>query len=326
MNRSFIATIFALSFFLWLAPASAHEIKPGYLEISETTQYSYDVVWKSPLIRGRPLPVEPGFPEICERMDNRARSSVAGALVVTATLQCQASLSGQRIEFNGLDATLTDVLVRVRSLDGALQALRATPDAPSVVVAIDASTRSIAGTYFALGVEHILLGIDHLLFVFALVLLIRTVRRLIETITAFTLAHSITLIAASLGWVHLPSRPVEAVIALSIVFLAHEIISRESGTLRTTERWPWMIAFVFGLLHGFGFAGALAEIGLPKNDVPVALLTFNLGVEAGQLVFLTGVLVVLALINRSGLRQRFDSLASYAIGITASVWLFERLI
>lgn len=326
MTRFFLASVLLLIVFIGHVSVSAHEIRPGYLEISETTPNTYEVVWKSPLIAGRPLAVKPGFPESCDQVESPGRVSTSGALVSKSTLTCTEPLSGQRIDLNGLDATLTDVLIRIRSANGELQALRATPDAPSILIATDASSGGIAKTYFVLGVEHILLGIDHLLFVFALVLIIRTVRRLVQTITAFTLAHSLTLIAASLGWVRLPSRPVEAVIALSIVFLAHEIISRKPGTLRQTERWPWLIAFVFGLLHGFGFAGALAEIGLPKNDVPVALLTFNLGVEAGQLLFLAGVLVVLALINRSGLRRRFDTVASYAIGITASVWLFERII
>ena len=217
------------------------------------------------------------------------------------------------------------MLVRLQSADGTLQAVRATPDEPMVELAEAPTRRSVASTYFLLGVEHILGGIDHLLFVLALVLLITSVRRLVETITAFTVAHSLTLVGASLGWVSLPTSPVEAVIALSIVFLANEIACKRKGTTRLSQRRPWVVAFAFGLLHGFGFAGALSEIGLPEGEIPMALLTFNLGVEAGQLVFLAAVLAVLAIISRLRVREPIDAFASYAIGITASVWLVERI-
>ncbi len=308
------------------APASAHELRPGYLEITETTPGAYDVVWKAPIRMGRPLAVEPRFPEDCDTSDRSELTNERAALISRSSLSCETPLQGRRIQLAGLDATLTDVLVRLRSADGTLQAVRATPDEPMVELAEAPTRRNVARTYFLLGVEHILGGIDHLLFVLALVLLITSVRRLIETITAFTLAHSFTLIGASLGWVTLPTSPVEAVIALSIVFLANEIACKRRGTTRLSQRRPWIVAFAFGLLHGFGFAGALAEIGLPEGEIPMALLTFNLGVEAGQLIFLAGVLMVLAVIARLRLREPIDTFASYAIGITASVWLVERVV
>ncbi|MCP4300987.1 MAG: HupE/UreJ family protein [Gammaproteobacteria bacterium] len=308
------------------APASAHELRPGYLEITETTPGAYDVVWKAPIRMGRPLAVEPRFPEDCDTSDRSELTNERAALISRSSLSCETPLQGRRIQLAGLDATLTDVLVRLRSADGTLQAVRATPDEPMVELAEAPTRRNVARTYFLLGVEHILGGIDHLLFVLALVLLITSVRRLIETITAFTLAHSFTLIGASLGWVTLPTSPVEAVIALSIVFLANEIACKRRGTTRLSQRRPWIVAFAFGLLHGFGFAGALAEIGLPEGEIPMALLTFNLGVETGQLIFLAGVLMVLAVIARLRLREPIDTFASYAIGITASVWLVERVV
>ncbi len=335
-NTVSLSTCFAISRTRFVIPvllllfiqisSQAHEVRPGYLDVNETGINQHHVTWKVPSIGGRPLPVEPRFPTHCEVMQAAERQSLDRSVVSKATVLCQSSLAGATIEFAGLDATLTDVLVRVSLLDGELQALRATPDNPVVTVAVAGAARSVAETYFVLGVEHILLGIDHLLFVFALVLIIKTTRRLVATITAFTLAHSITLVSASLGWVNLPGRPVEAVIALSIVFLASEIANRQEGVPSQTERRPWIVAFLFGLLHGFGFAGALTEIGLPNQDVPTALLTFNLGVEAGQLLFLGVVLALLGLIKKTGLRDKFDTLASYVIGTTASFWLIERLV
>lgn len=325
MNRR-LSPLVALCLLAVLTPVEAHELRPGYLEISETMPAVYDVVWKAPILVGRPLAVEPVFPEDCTTSGHGERANEAGALISSTTLSCDTPLQGHRIELKGLDATLTDVLVRVKSADGTMQALRATPDAPMIELPADVSIRNVAWTYFVLGVEHILGGIDHLLFVLALVLLITSVRRLIETITAFTIAHSITLIGASLGWVSLPASPVEAVIALSIVFLANEVACKQRGTTRLSQRRPWIVAFAFGLLHGFGFAGALAEIGLPEGEIPMALFTFNLGVEAGQLAFLAAVLVVLGVIARLRLREWLDAYASYAIGITASVWLIERVV
>ncbi len=326
MRRAWQLLVVAACLLLTLSYASAHELRPGYLEVLETAASEYRVRWKAPVSKGRPLAVEPGFPSTCETHGGASRSSAGGMLSSEGTLRCERSLAGRRIDLKGLDATLTDVLVRVISSDGRSQTLRATPDAPIVQWPAELSTRGVMRTYFVLGVEHILSGWDHLLFVLALVLLISGVRRLIETITAFTLAHSITLLAASLGWVTLPSAPVEAVIALSIVFLANEVANKRRGVRRMSQRRPWVVAFVFGLLHGFGFAGALASIGLPRNDIPVALLSFNLGVEAGQLMFLAGVLLVLGLLTRLNWRQAFDRLASYGIGITASFWLLQRVI
>ena len=195
----------------------------------------------------------------------------------------------------GLAATMTDVLVRIENLDGTTQVTRVTPSSPSFVVSAAPGALEVCRTYLVLGVEHILFGVDHLLFVLALLILVKGWRKLVGTITAFTVAHSITLAAATLGFVHVPSKPVEATIALSIVFVACEIVHRRSGRTGLTEAWPWVIAFTFGLLHGLGFAGALREVGLPQNAIPLALLFFNVGVELGQLLFIGLVMAVIAL-------------------------------
>ena len=245
---------------------------------------------------------------------------------------CAGGLSGARIIIHGLEATRTDVLVRYRDPDGATLSERLTPDRTGVVLPSRPGQVGILASYFGLGFEHILEGWDHLLFVFALLLLIRDRWRLIEAITAFTVAHSITLAAATLGWVSVPSRPVEATIALSIVFLASELVRITPDEPRLSERFPWLITFSFGLLHGFGFAGALTEIGLPAGEVPLALLAFNLGVEAGQLGFIA---VVLALgwlgraipkVKRALLHAATRTGAASLIGCAAGYWLLERVI
>ena len=202
------------------------------------------------------------------------------------------------------------------------------PAEPQFVVKGSTSAAAVAWSYLVLGVEHILGGIDHLLFVLALLLIVRGGKRIFVTITAFTLAHSITLVAATLGWVHVPGPPVEAMIALSIVFVAAEIVRGLRGKPGLTARAPWVVAFSFGLLHGFGFAGALAEVGLPQKAIPIALLTFNVGVELGQLIFVAAVLLV-ALVAGSACRCRgargCRTLVPYAIGAVAMFWVVERV-
>jgi hydrogenase/urease accessory protein HupE len=193
----------------------------------------------------------------------------------------------------------------------------------------------VAATYLRLGVEHILFGFDHLLFVLALVVLVREWRRVAVTVTAFTVAHSITLAAATLGFVNVPGPPVEATIALSIMLVSVEILNARRGKPSVTTRLPWLVAFSFGLLHGFGFAGALAEVGLPQHAIPVALLFFNVGVEVGQLIFVAAVLSLIRLLLHAASQllepalvqrtfDRLDVTVAYAIGIVAAYWLVER--
>ena len=222
---------------------------------------------------------------------------------------------------------MTDVLVRVENLDDTTQVTRVTPSSPSFVVAATPSALEVTRTYLVLGVEHILFGIDHLLFVLALLILVKGWRKLVGTITAFTIAHSITLAAATLGFVHVPGKPVEATIALSIVFVACEIVHRCQGRSGLTETWPWVIAFSFGLLHGLGFASALREVGLPQNAIPLALLFFNIGVEVGQLLFISVVLAVVALVRRIQIQvpRCAELIPPYAIGSIAMFWVIQRI-
>jgi hypothetical protein len=223
------------------------------------------------------------------------------------------------------------VLARLVRLDGTVQLERILPVHPHFVGRPSPGRLEVVRTYTILGIEHILSGVDHLLFVLALVLLVQGTRRLIATITAFTAAHSLTLAGATLGWVQVPGSPVEASIALSIVFVASEIVHRRQGRYSVTQHYPWVVAFTFGLLHGFGFAGALAQVGLPQSSIPIALLFFNVGVEIGQVLFVGAVLAVMAAGWRAGHRLRLSPpawtwrIAPYAIGALASVWLVERI-
>jgi hydrogenase/urease accessory protein HupE len=221
-----------------------------------------------------------------------------------------------------------DMLVRIAPQQGDPQALRLTGREPVAQIAVAPMGGQVLETYFVLGVEHILAGWDHLLFVIALVLLIGEWRRVVWAATAFTLAHSLTLAAASLGFVGVPQRPVEALIALSIVFLAIETLKADAQNPSLTARYPWVVAFLFGLLHGFGFAGALSAIGLPQDDIVAALLAFNIGVEAGQLLVVAVTLGTIAVLRRFALPAVSPVIraASYAIGIIGAYWLLDRTV
>jgi hydrogenase/urease accessory protein HupE len=309
------------------AAASAHELRPAYLDIRETTAGDFAILWKTPAIEDRRLALYLRLPEGCRPKGEAINSFEAGAYFERWTANCAGGLKGRSLTIDGLRTTLTDVLVRLANADGSTQVARLTPETPSLVVTGSHTMVEVAKTYFLLGLEHILAGVDHLLFVLALMLLIRDRWMLLTTITAFTLAHSITLAGAALGYLSLPQKPVEAVIALSIAFVASELARATPGRRRTSETYPWLVAFVFGLLHGFGFAGALKEIGLPQTDVPLALLTFNLGVEAGQLLFVAAVLVAIraatALVSVPLMPARMA--ASYLIGTMAMLWLVTRI-
>ena len=313
---------------LGLAPASqAHEVRPGYLEVRQTGVETYDVLWKVPARGGQRLSLYAKLPEDCSRHAARAGFDGGGGFTERWTAVCSGGLVGRSITIEGLPATRTDVLARIQRLDGTTQVSLLTPTTPSFIVEAAPSTIGVATTYLTLGIEHILSGIDHLLFVLAMLILVRGPRRLIWTVTAFTAAHSITLAAATLGLVRVAPGPVEAVIALSIVFVAMEIVHGHQGRSGITERWPWIVAFTFGLLHGFGFAGALAKLGLPEGAIPLALLFFNLGVEAGQLVFVAAALTLIAVWSRLGVPWANWAwrLPVYGIGSVAAFWTLERV-
>lgn len=308
--------------------AAAHEVRPAYLELRQASADTYDVLWKVPA-RGDDLRfglyVE--LPPDCTIVTGSRGEFVGGSYLERWTVQRTGGLDGTTIHIAGLSATRTDVLMRLERLDGTTQVSRATPDAPSFVVKSAPSSAEVATTYLKLGIEHILLGIDHLLFVLALLILVQGTHKLIVTVTAFTVAHSITLAGAALGFLDVPGPPVEACIALSIVFVATEIVHGRNGRPGLTARRPWIVAFVFGLLHGFGFAGALHEIGLPQTDIPLALLFFNVGVEVGQLLFIAAVLAVIVLARWIPYTPPAWAwrVPPYAIGTVAAFWLVERL-
>jgi len=323
------ALVLSLVLFIGLAiPASAHEVRPGYLELKQTGADTYDVLWKVPAAGGgRRLGLYVRLPAATEVTRDVIGRFVGTSYIERWSVRHPGGLTGQTIHIDGLRSMMTDVLVRVERLDGSTQVSRLDPEDPSLLLTDSPGLWQVAGTYFTLGLEHILLGIDHLLFVLALLMLVKGRRRLLWTITAFTVAHSITLAAATMGWVAVSSGPAEAVIALSIVFVAAEIIHGLRGREGITARAPWIVAFVFGLLHGFGFAGALHEIGLPGNAIPLALFLFNVGVEAGQLFFVAGVLVLALLLQRvPSLRPaRLRAIPAYGIGAVAAFWTIERV-
>jgi hydrogenase/urease accessory protein HupE len=275
------------------------------------------------------LPVVLELPAEARNVTAPTAREFPDSIVERRLVEVPGGLAGKRIEFVGLQASITDVLARVQLRDGAYSTMLVHPSQPWIEIAAAQGPLAVFATYVRHGVEHILLGYDHLLFVLALMLIVRSTRVLVWTITAFTLAHSITLAAATLGVVRVPGPPVEATIALSILLLAAEIFHVRRGRPSLTARWPWLVAFSFGLLHGFGFAGALTSIGLPRNDVPLALFAFNVGVELGQLLFISVVLGLLALAKRlplpRPLAQHALPVAGYAIGSLAAFWFVERL-
>ncbi|MGZ6023262.1 MAG: HupE/UreJ family protein [Rhizomicrobium sp.] len=334
MNR--FRLFFAVLAALLAQPAFTDELRPGYLEMRQISPGAYHLLFKIPA-RGEDLrlAIFVKLPEGTQDVAPPRASFSDGAYVERRTVRRDGGLIGQPIVIEGLSATSTDVLVRIESLGGAIQTERLSPTQTTFVVQATPGAGEVAATYLRLGVEHILFGFDHLLFVLALVILVRDWRRVAVTVTAFTIAHSMTLAAATLGFVNVPGPPVEATIALSIMLVAVEILNARRGKPSLTARLPWLVAFSFGLLHGFGFAGALAEVGLPQHAIPVALLFFNVGVEIGQLIFVAAVLSLISLLRYAASRRlepalvqrtvdRLDVIVAYAIGVTAAYWLVER--
>jgi hydrogenase/urease accessory protein HupE len=322
-----------LLFALLLAPAAfADEFRPAYLQLTQTAADNYEVLWKVPALdETTVLKVQPVFPDDTITTKPLRSSFASGAVVQRWAISLPGGLEGRAIEFPGVTTTRIDILVRLVRSDGTVQLARVFPASPSFAVTGSPRAFEVMRTYTVLGIEHILTGFDHLLFVLALVILVKGVRRLIATITAFTLAHSLSLVAATLGWVHVPGPPVEACIALSIVFVAGEIIHSRAGNPGITERYPWLVAFTFGLLHGLGFASALAEVGLPPLSIPIALFFFNVGVEIGQLLFIAAIFAVTTCVRWAARRLAVRApswvwrIPPYAIGGIASYWVLERI-
>lgn len=303
------------------APAIAHEVRPAYLAIEEIEPDLHRVTWKQPVLGDRRLPLDPVLPGHCELLSEGLPEHTGAALIVRQDVRCD--LSHGQLRVDGLSRTLTDVLVRITDLDGNQTSHMLKPDSPGLDLADPAPP---IAAYLFLGVEHLLFGIDHILFVIGLVLFVREPWMLLKTVTAFTLAHSITLALSVLELVRLPQGPVEAVIALSILFLARELMLPEARHSAIMRIAPYLMAFTFGLLHGFGFAGALADIGLPKNDLALSLLLFNVGIELGQL------LVIAVMLGLGWLARRLNTLQAPAwqqaftlvMGVAAAYWTIDR--
>jgi hydrogenase/urease accessory protein HupE len=312
----------------WAALAAQADVfRPAYLELREAGVDRYDVMWKVPAQGDMRLAVQVRFPEDTQQLTEPRGLFAGNAFVERWQISREGGLAGATVGVDGISGGVTDVIVRVERLDGTSQTERLLPQSPQFVVKERTGTVEVAWSYLVLGVEHILGGIDHLLFVLALLLIVHGAKRIFATITAFTIAHSITLVSATLGWMQVPGPPVEAMIALSIVFVAAEIVHGLRGKPGLTARAPWVVAFTFGLLHGFGFAGALAEVGLPQRAIPVALFTFNVGVELGQLIFVVFAVAVRAALVRLPVPRRdwMPYAAPYAIGTIAMFWVIERV-
>ena len=307
--------------------AGAHESRPAYLEINETAPGRYDVLWRTPLNAGMRLPVVLKFSDDVRNITEPTTRELPDSLVERRLIEVGGSgLTGRRIEFVGLQGTITDVLVRVQMRDGSLSTTLVHPAQAWVEIAAARGALAVAATYIIHGIEHISFGVDHLLFVLGLLLIVKDRWMLLKTVTAFTVAHSITLAIATFGYADAPVLPLNAAIALSILFLGPEIVRSWRGETSLTIRRPWLVAFVFGLLHGFGFAGALTSAGLPRQDLPLALLSFNVGVEIGQVAFV----LLIILLERSfrQLEIRWAGwaqvLPGYAVGSLGAFWTIQR--
>ncbi len=306
---------------------AAHEVRPAYLEITEIAPSRYAMSWRVPVLNGMPLAVKVALPRNARDVGLPSAQDLPGSHIERQQFAIADGLGGQRVDFLGLDATITDVLVRFQTLDGAHSTSLVHPSKPWLDIPENPRMMAVATAYLAQGTSHILAGVDHLLFVFGLLLLVPNRWMLVKTITAFTVAHSITLALVTLGVVAIPTAPVEASIALSILFLGVEAMRARRGEPSFAARQPWVVAFAFGLLHGIGFAGGLSFAGLPQSDIPLALLMFNIGVEIGQLAFIAVILILERALRVLQIRWPSPMAAApvYLIGICGAYWTIERV-
>lgn len=341
MNRTWLAMIFGprparSGLACWFvvccgllisASAFGHAFAPALLEIRETGPGQANVRWKQPALKVSGSGLYPILPPGChERGEHRAGTEDTG-VVETWDIDCPGGLVGQTVGVEGIAASRANVLLRLVLADGRSVRQVLTADASKFVVPEREGKASVLAGYGRLGVEHILTGFDHLLFVLGLVMLVKGGRRLLWTVTAFTLGHSVTLALAVLGVVHVPQAPTEAGIALSIYILAVQLAPRRAQTPPPMARYPWLMAGPFGLLHGLGFAGALAGVGLPDGEIPLALFAFNVGIELGQLLFVGAVLALGMGLRALPLRWpgAVAYLPVYAMGSLAAFWFYQRV-
>jgi len=323
-----LAVSLFIAFALFLPLAQAHEARPAYLEIKETAPGQFSVLFRTPVLAGMRLPLALLMPEGVRDMKPPTVDELADSLVERRWIDAGPNgLAGRRIEIAGLQLTITDALVRVELLDGRTIQAIARPSQPWVEIAASQSRWEVMGTYVVEGIRHILFGADHLLFVLGLLLIVRNGWMLVKTITAFTIAHSITLAVATLGYASAPALPLNAAIALSILFLGPEIVRVWRGETSFTIRHPWVVAFAFGLLHGFGFATAMTSAGLPRQDLPWALFSFNVGVELGQLGFVALVLAMGRSFRVLEVRwpRWVQALPGYTVGTLGAFWTIQRV-
>jgi hydrogenase/urease accessory protein HupE len=314
---------------LALPAAHAHEIRPAYLDLKETAPGQYDVLWRTPALSGMPLPLVLQMPDGVRNLRQAQTDELIDSRVERRSIDAgPAGLEGKRIDFLGLQLTITDVLVRIERLDGAHSMELVHPSRPYIEIPAPRGALATATVFLTQGIEHILFGADHLLFVLGLLLIVRSPWMLVKTISAFTVAHSITLAVATLGYASLPAPPLNAAIALSILFLGPEIVRSWRGETSFTIRHPWVVAFAFGLLHGFGFASGLTAIGLPRGDIPLALLMFNIGVEIGQLAFVAMIPLLVRAFEVIDMRwpRWVEWAPAYVVGSLGAFWTIERVV
>ncbi len=317
------ALILALAPSLW-----AHESRPAYLEVKETAPGQFSLLWRTPTLSGMKLPISLQLPDDVRNLKDPTAEELADSTLIRFSIDAGPNgLAGKRIEFPGLQGTITDVLVRVETLDGRSWTTIVHPSQPWVEITAAQTRLQVMGSFVVQGIRHILFGADHMLFVLGLLLIVKDRWMLLKTITAFTVAHSITLAIATFGYAEAPVLPLNAAIALSILFLGPEIVRSWRGETSFTIRHPWVVAFAFGLLHGFGFASALTGAGLPKAELPIALLSFNVGVEIGQLSFVALILLLERAFRILEVRwpRWAEALPGYAVGSLGAFWTVQRL-
>ena len=327
MIRSAMATLAMIICIDALSVVYAHESQPGTLELRQVAKNRYEVIWRSPIYYGRPHPARLELPdEWKDALEPTERMLPDSQLLHRVVAIGDRGVEGSVIRFPGLERTITDIFVRLNRLDGTTMTAVVRPSKPFVQLRGERAWYTTAGEYVGLGFHHILMGIDHLLFVLGLLIIVQDRRMLIKTITAFTVAHSITLAIATLGYASVPGPPLNAAIALSILFLGPEIVRVWRGETSFTISHPWVVAFAFGLLHGFGFASGLSTVGMPMAEIPLALLMFNVGVELGQIVFVVLILLVYRSLKILAFRwpRWVEFVPGYTIGSLGAFWTIQR--
>jgi hypothetical protein len=326
-SRHWFVALMLIAAAAFVPSCRAHETRPAYLEIKESSPNLYDVVWRTPVNAGMRLPIVLQLPADAKNVTAPTTQELTDSLVERRVIDIPTGLAGKRIDFVGLQGTITDVLVRVELLDGRKWTTIVHPSQSWFEVSPSVGKLATVGTFIVQGIRHILFGADHLLFVLGLLLIVKDRWMLLKTITAFTVAHSITLAIAALGYANAPTLPLNAAIALSILFLGPEIVRSWRGEGSFTIRHPWVVAFAFGLLHGFGFASALTSAGLPSSELPWALLSFNVGVEIGQIGFVILILLLERAFRVLEIRwpRVVEALPGYTVGSLGAFWTIHRV-